>query len=55
VVLDDLSPLLNCWEALVLALADLGPALLREGLIKDEEVGELLVVAAGWVRRAGQC
>ncbi|KAI8466349.1 MAG: alpha subunit of mitochondrial F1F0 ATP synthase [Monoraphidium minutum] len=37
VVLDDITPLLASWEDLVLALADLGPSLMREGLIKDEE------------------
>eukprot|EP00878_Enallax_costatus_P010679 GHUV01011155.1.p1 GENE.GHUV01011155.1~~GHUV01011155.1.p1 ORF type:complete len:682 (+),score=208.59 GHUV01011155.1:600-2645(+) len=36
VVLDDLAPLSDAWDKLVLALADLGQEKLREGLIKDE-------------------
>ncbi|KAF8063752.1 atpA [Scenedesmus sp. PABB004] len=36
VVLDDLTPLSGAWERLVLSLAELGQARLREGLIKDE-------------------
>lgn len=36
VVLDDLAPLQNVWEHLVLSLANLGQEKLREGLIKDE-------------------
>jgi hypothetical protein len=36
--LDDVAPLLRAWEALVLALASLDRDLLRQGLIKDEEV-----------------
>eukprot|EP00775_Hariotina_reticulata_P002752 gene2752-3047_t len=36
VVLDDLSPLSDSWDKLVLSLAELGQEKLREGLIKDE-------------------
>eukprot|EP00882_Tetradesmus_deserticola_P005439 GHRQ01005723.1.p1 GENE.GHRQ01005723.1~~GHRQ01005723.1.p1 ORF type:complete len:668 (+),score=308.35 GHRQ01005723.1:398-2401(+) len=36
VVLDDLSPLSNTWDSLVMGLAELGQAKLREGLIKNE-------------------
>ncbi|WIA34565.1 hypothetical protein OEZ86_012886, partial [Tetradesmus obliquus] len=36
VVLDDLSSLSDTWDSLVLGLAELGQAKLREGLIKNE-------------------
>ncbi|GBF87937.1 ATP synthase subunit alpha [Raphidocelis subcapitata] len=46
VVMDDISPLLRCWEALVLALAGLGAPLLRQGLIKDEEGRDVVLSPA---------
>lgn len=37
VIMDEVSPLMEIWEKLVLALADLGVDKVREGLIKDAE------------------
>jgi len=41
VVVDDLKPLIDVWETLVLALARLGQEKIREGLIKDSEGREI--------------
>lgn len=41
VVVDDLAPLVGCWEHLVLALVSQGPDFIRQGLIKDSEGREV--------------
>ncbi|GLI64321.1 hypothetical protein VaNZ11_007548 [Volvox africanus] len=44
VVVDDIRPLSDVWEQLLGGLAGLGPALLREGLVKDERGRDMPVV-----------
>ncbi|EFJ50639.1 F1F0 ATP synthase, subunit alpha, mitochondrial [Volvox carteri f. nagariensis] len=44
VVVDDIRPLSDVWEQLLSGLAGLGPALLREGLVKDERGRDMPVV-----------
>ncbi|KAG2429129.1 hypothetical protein HYH02_014166 [Chlamydomonas schloesseri] len=45
VVVDDIRPLSDVWEQLLSGLAGLGPALLREGLVKDDKGRDMPVVA----------
>ncbi|PNW77022.1 hypothetical protein CHLRE_10g419050v5 [Chlamydomonas reinhardtii] len=44
VVVDDIKPLSDVWEQLLSGLAGLGPALLREGLVKDDKGRDMPVV-----------